>query len=262
MRQRPYGVDVHRPANEPGPRDRGGASDAAGRGSATAPVFVPGSHPLLALQRSAGNQATTAFVQRSWIDDVWNRGVFDGSMLAQADPGLPRSLINHYMSAGGAAYDLTRAEMIEVDAFTNVFSWFPAIAAERNRLVAEAEADPAPPTEYRQFTAAISGARGRGGAQKNQTLGNFTITLEGTLTVTKGRTGNLAEFSGTATYSDVWDFDPKPLATFVEGSSGRTTAGELKTWVGALMEGTAFPVNSAATVAVAQHQFDDWASIT
>lgn len=183
-------------------------------------------------------------------------------MLAQADPGLPRSFINHYMSAGGAAYHLTRAEMIEIDALTNVFSWFPAVSTERNRLIAEAEADPAPTTEYKQFTAPISGARGRGVAQKNQTLGNFTVTLEGTLTVTKGRTGNLAEFSGTATYYDVWDFDPKPLATFVEGTSGRSTMGELKTWVGALMEGTAFPVNSAATVAVSQHQFDTGANIT
>ncbi len=217
---------------------------------------------LLALQRAAGNQATAAFVQRSWIDDVWSRGIFDGSMLAQADPGLPRSFINHYMSGGGAAYDLTRAEMIEVDAITNVFSWFPAVAAERNRLITVAEADPAPPTEYKQFTAAISGARGRGVAQKNQTLGNFTVTLDGTLTLTKGSTGVIAEFAGTATYYDYWDFDPKPMATFAEGTSGRSTAGELKTWVGALMEGTPFPINSADTVAVSQHQLDDQADIT
>ncbi|GAA1523874.1 hypothetical protein GCM10009761_27860 [Agromyces terreus] len=217
---------------------------------------------MLALQRSAGNQATTAYVQRSVLDDLWNRGLFDGSMLAQADPGLPRSLISHYMSAAGAAYALTRAEMIEVDAFTNVFSWFPAIAAERNRLIAAAEADPAPPSEFRQFTAVVSGARGRGAAQKNQTLGNFTVTLEGTLTVTKGPTGALAEFTGTATYYDYWDFDPKPMATFVDGTSGRSTAGELKTWVGALMEGTPFAIDSADTVAVSQHQFDDHAAIT
>jgi hypothetical protein len=216
---------------------------------------------LLGLQRSAGNQAATVVVQRGWLGDMWDRGVFDGSMLAQADPGLPRSLINHYMHATGSAYNLTRAEMIEVDAETNVF-WFPAVREARNRLLAQAEADPAPSTEYKQFTAPISGARGHGGANKNQTLGNFTVTLDGTLTVTKGRTGDLAEFQGTATYYDYWDFDPKPMQTFVDGTSGRSTAGELKTWVGALMEGQPFPVNSAATVNVSQHQFDSRAAIS
>lgn len=215
---------------------------------------------LLALQRTAGNQATTAFVQRGWFGDMWDRGLFDGSMLAQADPGLPRSLISHYMKASGSQYNLSRAEMIEVAAEVNVFS-FPAVRAARNRLIAAAEADPASSSEYQQFTEQISGARGHGGANKNQTLGNFTVTLEGTLTVTKGRTGDLAEFQGTATYYDYWDFDPKPMETFVSNTSGRSTAGELKTWVGRLMEGRPFPIDSADTVSVTQHQFDSRATI-
>ncbi len=216
---------------------------------------------LLALQRSAGNAATSTVVQRGWLGDVWDRGLFDGSMLAQADPGLPRSLISHYMRASGASYDLSRAEMLEVNASTSVFG-FAAVREARNRLIAQAEADPAPRYEYKQFTAPISGARGQAGARKNQTLGNFTITLEGTLTVTKGNRGDLAEFQGTATFYDYWDFDAKPWDTWVTGASRRTTAGELKTWVGAAMEGKPFPVNSAATVAVTQDQFDDRASIT
>ena len=216
---------------------------------------------LLALQRTAGNRAASVVVQRGWLDDVWNRGVFDGSMLAQADPGLPRSLIRHYMAASGTSYDLSRAEMREVNAAVDVFR-FPAIRDARRRLIQQAEADPAPSSDYKQFTQAISGARGPAAARKNQTLGNFTVTLEGTLTVTKGARGDLAEFVGTATYYDYWDFDPKPMASFVEGTSGRSTAGELKTWVGALMEGRPFPVNSAGTVALTQHQFDDWSAIT
>lgn len=185
-------------------------------------------------------------IQRGWFGDVMDRGLFDGSMLAQADPGLPRSFIKHYMEATGAQYNLTHAEMIEVDAEINVFS-FGVIHAARNRLIAQAQADPAADSDYKEFTEQISGARGHGGANKNQTLGNFTVTLNGTLTVTKGKTGILAEFQGTATYYDYWDFDPKVSQTLA-GTSGRTGAGEVKTIVGSFMEGKPFPIDSADAV--------------
>ncbi len=224
---------VHLHSN--GTADRDGVRTAGtGRSNRPGQDTSPGvvTQDLLGLQRSAGNHAIAVSLQRGWLDDVLARGPFDGAMLAQADPGLPRSLIHHYMKGGGKPYNLTRAEMLEVNAATSVFARFPLLSAARNRLIAEAEADPAPPTEYKQFTAQVTGAKGLAGARKNQTLGNFTVTLQGTLTVTKGRTGDLAEFRGTATYYDYWDFDTKAWATFVEGSSGRTTAGELKTWVG------------------------------
>ena len=215
------------------------------------------SHRLLALQRTAGNAATAHFLQRDWLDDL-SRGPYDALFVAQADPGLPRSLIRHYQAGTGSTYTLTRAEMIEIDASTSLFARFPTIRAERNRLIDEASADTSERTEWE---AAITGARGLAGARKNQTLGNFTMEVNGTLKVHKGQYGILAEFEGTAKYIDYWDFDPKPYDTFVTGESNRTTAGELKTWVGATMEGAPFSIDSGATVDITQHQFDTAATI-
>ena len=62
----------------------------------------------------------------------------------------------------------------------------------------------------------------------NGTLGNFTITYKGMLTVMADGTWT---FIGVMTFYDVWDFDPKPF-----GSSGRSTAGELKTRVAAALQ--------------------------
>lgn len=214
-------------------------------------------HRVLALQRTAGNGATSHLLQRDWLDDL-SRGPYDALFVAQADPGLPRSLIRHYQAGSGSTYTLTRAEMIEIDAATSVFSRFATIRAERNRLIAEASADTSERTEWE---VAITGARGLAGARKNQTLGNFTMEVNGTLKVHKGQYGILAEFEGTAKYIDYWDFDPKPYDTFVTGESNRTTAGELKTWVGATMEGAPFSIESGATVDITQHQFDAAATI-
>ena len=217
-------------------------------------------HRVLALQRAAGNAATAHILQRDWLDDI-SRGPWDALFVAQADAGLPRSLIRHYQAGTGGTYQLTRAEMLEVDGRTNVFSQFPVIRSERNRLLDEAIADTSDRTEWE---VQISGAQGLAGAGKNQTLGTFTITLDGTLTLHKGQSGILAEFTGIATYNDTWDFDPKPYGTWVSGESRRTTAGELKTWVGATMEGAPFEIVSGgnATVNITQHQFDSQATIS
>ena len=214
-------------------------------------------HRVLALQRTAGNAATAQVLQRDWLDDL-SRGPYDALFVAQADAGLPRSLIRHYQAGSGGTYTLTRAEMIEIDAATSLFARFPTIRAERNRLIAEASADTSERTEWE---APITGARGLAGARKNQTLGNFTMEVNGTLKVHKGQYGVLAEFEGTAKYIDYWDFDPKPYDTFVTGESNRSTAGELKTWVGATMEGAPFSIESGATVDITQHQFDTAATI-
>jgi hypothetical protein len=212
---------------------------------------------VLALQRTAGNAATAHLLQRDWLDDL-SRGPWDALFVAQADAGLPRSLIRHYQAGSGSTYTLSRTEMIEIDGKTSVFAVFPAIRAERNRLLAEAAADTSERTEWE---AQITGARGSATAGKNQTLGNFTMEVEGTLKLHKGQYGILAEFTGTAKYEDRWDFDPKPYETWVSGTSNRSTAGELKTWVGATMEGARFEIRSGDSVNITQHQFDSLATI-
>ena len=174
------------------------ASGAAGLGgNASARRWFEGGHGLrsaysahrvLALQRTAGNAATAHILQRDWLDDL-ARGPYDALFVAQADAGLPRSLIRHYQAGSGSTYTLTRAEMIEIDGATSLFARFPTIRAERNRLLAEATADTSDRTEWE---AEITGARGLAGARKNQTLGNFTMEVNGTLRLHKGQYGILA----------------------------------------------------------------------
>ncbi len=248
----------------PGPMRASGATDLGGNAATQRwfegpPAFRSphSTHRALALQRTAGNAATAQVLQRDWFDDL-SRGPWDALFVAQADPGLPRSLIRHYQAGGGTTYTLSRAEMIEIDAATSVFERFATIRAERNRLLTEASANTAGRTDWE---VQITGARGLAAARKNQTLGNFTVEVSGTLRLHKGRYGILAEFEGTAKYIDYWDFDPKPYETFVTGESNRTAAGEIKTWVGATMDGTPFNIESGATVDITQHQFDTFATI-
>ena len=68
-------------------------------------------------------------------------------------------------------------------------------------------------------------------------------------------------FDGSAKFKDYWDFDAKPWDTWVTGKSNRTTAGELKTWAGATMEGQPFWIHGPR-VNIYQHQFDSQADIT
>ncbi len=156
------------------------------------------------------------------------------------DHYLPRKFLNNYMDDTGAPITLTEREMIDVNPIVNIRA-SAGFAAELAALQARvkgynAAGTPAPAVKYIEVT-------GPGQALTNGTLGNFTIRYKGTLTVNPD--GNWV-FSGLMEFYDVWDFDPKPF-----GTSGRSTAGEIKTRVAAaFLPGRPFEIFSVPTVCV------------
>ena len=150
------------------------------------------------------------------------------------DHYIPRMFLNNYMNDTGDPITLTAQQMEDCNPVVTVMR-SDAIVAEIQRLAAQGGG-----------TATIS-ATGWGGALTNGSLGNFTIHYNGTIHVQQDGSWS---FSGTMRFTDYWDFDPKPF-----GNSGRSTAGELKTRVGAhMIPGRPFEIDSV-TVPVSQtHQ--------
>jgi hypothetical protein len=152
------------------------------------------------------------------------------------DHYLPRKFLNNYMDDTGAAITLSAVEMIDVNPIVNI-TRSPGFARELAALKAEMAANaaagrPAPAVRYIDVT-------GPGQAMTNGTLGNFTINYHGVLTVSQDGSWT---FVGTMDFYDVWDFDPKPF-----GTSGRSTAGEVKTRVAAtFLPGQSFEIHSVA----------------
>lgn len=140
--------------------------------------------------------------------------------LAFFDHYLPRKFLDNYMDDTGAPITLMLWDMINVNPIVNIRR-SPGFATELAALQAQARAHnaagtPAPAIKYIEVS-------GPGQALTNGTLGNFTIHYKGVLSVNPDGTWT---FVGSMEFYDVWDFDPKPF-----GTSGRSTAGELKTRV-------------------------------
>jgi hypothetical protein len=147
------------------------------------------------------------------------------------DHYIPRMFLNNYMDDTGAAITLTEQQMRDCNPIVDV-QRSPGIMAEVRRLAALGGG-----------SGSIS-TTGWGGAMTNGSLGNFTIHYNGTVRVAADGSWS---FSGTMRFTDIWDFDPKPF-----GSSGRSTAGELKTRVASgFLPGRAFNIDSE-TVSVSQ----------
>jgi hypothetical protein len=150
------------------------------------------------------------------------------------DHYLPRKFLNNYMDDSGAAITLTLLEMVDVNPIVNIRQ-SKAFASELSALAATAKGyaaagKPAPAAKYLEIS-------GPGQALTNGTLGNFTIHYKGTLMVNPD--GSWI-FAGTIDFYDIWDFDPKPF-----GTSGRSTAGEVKTRVAsAFLPGSPFDIHS------------------
>jgi hypothetical protein len=150
------------------------------------------------------------------------------------DHYLPRKFLNNYMDDSGAPITLGAQEMIDINPIVNIRR-SEDFATELAALQAQVKASnasekPAPAVKYLEV-------KGPGQAMTNGTLGNFTITYKGILTVHPD--GNWT-FIGTMEFYDVWDFDPKPF-----GTSGRSTAGEVKTRVAAnFLPGRSFEIFS------------------
>ena len=147
------------------------------------------------------------------------------------DHYIPRMFLNNYMDDTGTTITLTEQQMRDCNPVVDV-TRSPAIQAEIQRLAGLGGG-----------SSTIS-TTGWGGAMTNGSLGNFTIHYNGTIRVAADGSWS---FSGTMRFTDIWDFDPKPF-----GSSGRSTAGELKTRVAAgFLPGRAFNIDSE-TVSISQ----------
>lgn len=140
---------------------------------------------------------------------------------------LPKKLIHHYVYAYGAKMELSKQEMIDCNPYISLLYSKPFVA-----LVVEAGKRPGVPVPF-EFPL-------KAGALTNGTLGQFTVKTKGML-VADGKGGWVG--SGTMTFFDVWDFDPKDWTT-----GGRSFQGEVKTRVAnALLPGTGFEVASVET---------------
>ncbi|HVT13899.1 MAG TPA: DUF4157 domain-containing protein [Fimbriimonadaceae bacterium] len=159
------------------------------------------------------------------------------------DDPLPRALLNNYMDGKGKVFMLTEAQMQAVNGTLN-FRRSAAFESTRAELGAEAK------KAQRSKSAAVSG-RFLSSALNNGTLGGFTVNYEGRLSVTpKGDW----TYQGTIDYYDRWDFDPRPLGA----KSGRSAIGELKTRVGAYIEGEPFDVRSVKAKVIATETGVEW----
>jgi hypothetical protein len=187
---------------------------------------------LMAHELSHVAQAEPGLYLRSatWLERRAWLGFFDHY--------LPRKFLNNYMDDTGAPIVLSLTEMMDVNPIVNIRQ-SQAFAGELRSLQAQVQASaaagkPSPAVKY-------INVNGPGQALTNGTLGNFTIRYSGALVVNTD--GNWT-FSGVMTFYDIWDFDPKPF-----GSSGRSTAGEIKTRVASFaLPGSSFEITSVPAV--------------
>jgi hypothetical protein len=144
------------------------------------------------------------------------------------------------MDDTGAPITLTLQEMMDVNPIVNIRR-SPGFGTELAALQAQVQTSnaagtPAPAMKYIEVS-------GPGQALTNGTLGNFTIHYKGVLSVNSDGTWT---FVGLMEFYDVWDFDPKPF-----GTSGRSTAGEVKTRVAsAFLPGKPFEIFSVLAPSV------------
>ena len=197
------------------------AAQAAHSGAGEGHALVPPAFRLAATPPAEGvvqRREATFVERRAWLSFF--------------DHYIPRMFLNNYMDDTGATITLTQQQMEDCNPIVDVRR-SPGIQRAIGRLQAAGGGS-------QTFT----DERGWGGALTNGSLGNFTIFYTGTLTVTASGEWT---FNGTLRFYDFWDFDPKPF-----GTSGRSTAGELKTRAAAYgLPGRPFDIESA-TVAVAQ----------
>jgi hypothetical protein len=193
-----------------GPGEREGDRDLMAHELAHLTQGVPGVHP-----RSA-----TWLERRAWLSFF--------------DHYLPRRFLNNYMDDTGASITLDLMDMMAVNPIVNIRR-SPDFATELGALQAQVKASnaagtPAPAAKYIEIS-------GPGQAMTNGTLGNFTIHYKWALMV---QPDGSWLFSGIMDFYDIWDFDPKPF-----GTSGRSTAGEIKTRVAAYgLPGSPFKIFS------------------
>jgi hypothetical protein len=166
---------------------------------------------------------------------------------AQAANPFQAKLIRHYAYGNGEPYDWTLEEMLAVgDMHVDVFDrdQFPAIDPVVRKLLEAFRPIPMQSPEYSPPPAseAVS-ARGLFAAANNS-VGGFSISVQGTVTASTRPEPQLPEvvFEGVMEWTDTWNFDTRWMNR-IKGWAGssdhkedsRTLAGEIKTTGAALL---------------------------
>jgi hypothetical protein len=147
------------------------------------------------------------------------------------DHYLPKKFIHNFVWGRGADLTLTLREMIDCNPSINLLrsKSFRELLA---KLTAQARKSLSAESPFELGILA--------GAFTNGTLGQFTARTKGTLVVEN--TGGW-EATGSMTFYDEWDFDPKDFST-----GGRSFQGEVKTRVAnSLLPGQGFKIYSVVT---------------
>jgi hypothetical protein len=243
-------ADHAEPVREPAPdvRTPAGAPGSLGELLALGGPVTPG--VVLASQERVGNQATTAWLQRSVLDDMdeWRRD----SLILMAANFIPNPvhyrLTMHYGHGRGAPLRLTPVDVGAMNVQLSVLGWpeVSAAIADADRELRARYRDPEreqagfPPVIPVDAEAVRRRVTATGHAVANGSLANCTAHVEGEAYADHAG----GHFQGTVYLTDFWDFDPKLWAT-IQGSSGRTFMGEAQTIAGwALLPGQPFDVET------------------
>jgi hypothetical protein len=185
--------------------------------------------------RRLGNNLERQLEYLAGLPEALRREVAYQFFASFFDDPLPRKMLWNYVYGRGAPMELTEAEMIGCNPYIN-------LARSRKFRDQLGEAAKAPGSTVQLDMPILAGAL------TNGTLGGFTVKIKGTLTAGPGAAWRV---SGTMSFKDTYDFDPRDFTT-----GGRTWQGEIKTRVGAtLIPGTPYEVTSVST-AFTQTQAD------
>jgi hypothetical protein len=251
----------------------------------------PTAAAVLALQRTAGNQAVARMLRVARQGDGGAGGASPAGPVGTGaegtsgvDPQAPedqavvrwymdhaptpfsRKLIHHYAYGGGALYEWGLDDMIAVgDLHIDVFDEerFQAIDAVVRQLTAPLK--PTASGEAVASTPASAQVADRGlFAAIHNSVGGFSVHVSGTVTASPRPDRQLPDvaFEGTMHWTDTWDFDTRWFNR-IKGWVGaadakedsRTLSGEIKTTIAALtLPGQGFPMRTAGH-AVRQARF-------
>jgi hypothetical protein len=243
---------------------------------------------LIALQRQVGNAATTRLVRQlavqrldagdadkavQWgtrtVHDVLEaveppevrNGIVEAVVAAtRAMPSstpVDEKLIRHYADGQGRPLVLSVEDMQQCKPLINVFqAGFPDIFRVAKEGYAAAQAGKV----SGQRVVPVDGV-GLGESVSRAGLGSFTVHLWGTVTTSPGADRPHTVYSGTCTFNDYWDFDPKPYES-IAGRTHRSFGGEALTdTMGMYLPGKPFKVLSVVAPFTQANPEDPWGHV-
>jgi len=120
--------------------------------------------------------------------------------------GLARQLIDHYTGGTGQTFELNRDQLLEAYPIINSKGLPINISLSNFDMLSVGNLKPGESAEFSDSVPVYAGTAG--------TLGNFSVTREGTVTL-NAETGE-REFEGTFSFSDTFDFNAANRPFFAE----------------------------------------------